>query len=269
LRRTYYEIRALMANLKTSDWFETLLSKLIGGEIIFLAIGICAMTIGVLVDQFIIRIICLVIVIGSALMIFSSLRAKQLKIRARSNEPAQHIHSQIGKDMMKKLIFDDFQPSSNGGIKVEETKEEEETVASPELPSTTPPSNIQPRDSQYYMPIKQDERPVQREFQLSDFFDVDSAIFKEDAEPRTEFDFLLNKVLVVIKEVLFAHTVALFWANREKRQMIMESHVTDSASFFSSRRFGIGHDLISNVAMSGKPEFISEVNPLSESELFR
>jgi hypothetical protein len=104
---------------------------------------------------------------------------------------------------------------------------------------------------------------------VSDFFDLDSVIFKGDTEPRTEFDFLLDKVLVLIKEVTFAHTVAFFWANREKEQLVLEAKVTGSASFLAGRRFSFGHDLLSKVALTGKPELVTEVNPSSEHELFR
>jgi diguanylate cyclase (GGDEF)-like protein len=107
-----------------------------------------------------------------------------------------------------------------------------------------------------------------REFAVSDFFDFDSEIFKGETEPRTEFDFLLVKLLGVVKEVLFAHSVSFFWANREKQQMVLETKVTDSLNYFSARRFAIGHDLVSRVATTGRPEVLTEVNPDSEAELF-
>ncbi|HLA99820.1 MAG TPA: diguanylate cyclase, partial [Bacteroidota bacterium] len=107
-----------------------------------------------------------------------------------------------------------------------------------------------------------------REYEVADFFDFDSEIFKGETEPRTEFDFLLVKLLGMVKEVLFAHSVSFFWANREKQQMVLETKVTDSLNYFSSRRFSIGHDLVSAVAISGKPEILSNVNPDSQDELF-
>ena len=70
-----------------------------------------------------------------------------------------------------------------------------------------------------------------------------------------------------MKEVLFAHSVAFFWANREKHQMVLEARISDSANFIPSRRFSMGHDLVSKVAEHGKPELVSVVNPLSEREL--
>ena len=110
------------------------------------------------------------------------------------------------------------------------------------LPVHTAQAVSQLEDSSHFntqniVAVKPEVKPVVKEFQVSDFFDIDSNIFKGDSEPRTEFDFLLNKVLTAIKEVIFAHSVAFFWANREKQQMVMESRVTDSTKFISSRRF--------------------------------
>jgi len=258
-----------MIEITVKKWIDKILLKFNAGENIFIAIGIIAMVAGILVDVFIIRIICLFVLVGSAIMIYSSLRAKHLQIQTNVREANSLIQSKTESEMMKRLIFDDFRPNINGKLNVEEVNELDGKLVSSQLSTISSSPEGERRSVQPYKPVVPMEQPVVREFQLSDFFDVDSAIFKEETEPRTEFDFLLNKVLAVIKEVLFAHTVALFWANREKQQMIMESHISDCPGFFSARRFSIGHDLVSKVATSGKPEFITEVNPLSESELFR
>ena len=115
--------------------------------------------------------------------------------------------------------------------------------------------------------IKPETKQPVREFQIADFFDLDAPVFNGDAEPRAEFDFLLGKVLSLVKDVVFAHSVAFFWANRDKQQMVLEGKVSDSTAFTSRRRFAIGHDLVSKVAINGKPELITNVNPDSEAEL--
>ena len=46
----------------------------------------------------------------------------------------------------------------------------------------------------------------------------------------------------------------------------MEARLTDSANFMASRRYPIGHDFVSKVSESGKPELVTDVNPLSERE---
>ena len=110
-------------------------------------------------------------------------------------------------------------------------------------------------------------RPIAHEFHVTDFFDLDSPMLKSDAEPRAEFDFLLGKVLNLIKDVTFAHTVAFFWANRDKGQLVAEAHITECNAFIRRKRFSFGHDLVSKVAETGKPEVLTDVNPVSEAEL--
>lgn len=166
---------------------------------------------------------------------------------------------------MKKLIFDDFQADTGRKFIVEEVGEE---IPSP--PEISPVVTVTPMKKpaiENFTALTPETKPAAHEFQVADFFDLDSPMFKGDAEPRAEFDFLLGKVLGLIKDVTFAHSVAFFWANRDKGQMVCEAHVSDSVSFLKRRRFFIGHDLVSKVANTGKPELITDVNPLSEQEL--
>lgn len=234
---------------------------------IILSIGVAAFIAGILLDVFILRLICLFIVVGSAVLVVAAIRAKQGENAEETQGASPQPHSQSQYERMKKLVFDDFQAHTEGHVTFEETLDEiplppmphlEQDFSEPSLAQVHPgaPGEVRP--------------PVNpREYVVSDFFDLDSVIFKGDTEPRTEFDFLLDKVLCLIKEVTFAHTVAFFWANRDKEQLVLEAKVTDSASFLTGRRFSFGHDLLSKVALTGKPELVTDVNESSEHELFR
>ncbi|HTO92762.1 MAG TPA: diguanylate cyclase [Bacteroidota bacterium] len=155
---------------------------------------------------------------------------------------------------MKKLLFDDYQPSG-GSYVVREVKEEDQAV----VPSS--------RSAQ---PVNEGlKREAVREMEIPDFFDLDSDAPYSETEPKSEFHSLLNKVLLVLKDVLFAHTVAFFWANREKSQMVLESMATDSRLFMSTKRFPMENDIVSQVAASGKPQLLGRVNPATEKDLLR
>jgi diguanylate cyclase (GGDEF)-like protein len=185
---------------------------------------------------------------------------------------------------MKKLVFDDFQshdderPGVPSAPRDDRGRQDDppriETARRSEEPSPKPSRSQTMADApamkfRAFKPTaRQDAHNAVREFQISDFFDADSEIYKGDTEPRAEFDFLLLKVLTAVKETLFAHSVAFFWANREKQQMVLETRVTDSQHFIPTRRFPFGHDLVSKVALTGKPELVTEINPSSERELF-
>ncbi len=164
---------------------------------------------------------------------------------------------------MKKLVFDDFQLENDGKYLIQLVEDDVKNSSNKFSNSPTIEKKISepPKVSS-----KPEQKPAAKQFQISDFFDVNSALFSGSPEPKSEFVYLLNKVLDVIKEVMFGHTVAFFWANHEKQQMVCEAKVTDSQSF-SSDRFSIQHDIVSKIAVNSKPELITRVNPVSEKEL--
>ena len=86
-------------------------------------------------------------------------------------------------------------------------------------------------------------------------------------DPRAEFDYLANRLLLVLKEHLLAHTVALFWINRDREQIIIGEYVTDSRNFTTARRLSLGSDLVSRVGIEGRPEILAELSSASEQDL--
>jgi diguanylate cyclase (GGDEF)-like protein len=104
-------------------------------------------------------------------------------------------------------------------------------------------------------------------FQLSDFCDVEEEVFNREAGPKSEFSYLMKKVLTTVKEANFAHTVAFYWINRDKNQMVLESFVSDSEKFTAHRRRELGTDVITQIAQSGKPQVLSRVNISGQLEM--
>lgn len=86
-------------------------------------------------------------------------------------------------------------------------------------------------------------------------------------DPRAEFDYLTNKLLQVLKEHVLAHTVGLFWINMDREQVIIGEFTTDTSNFTTARRLNLGSDLISRIALEGKPEVVSDISSASESDL--
>lgn len=214
---------------------------------IILFTGLIGLCVSLLLEYSSIKFIILGISLVSILVFIFSMVLKMKEFKAgfviKSYDNKDEISTKKVVEM-KKLVFDDFQPE-NGGKYVIQLVEEDIKGSS----------------------IKRtDQKQTVKQFQISDFFDVNSALYSGSPEPKTEFDYLLNKVLAVIKDVVFAHTVVFFWANRDKQQMVCEAKVTDSQSF-SSNRFPIQHDIVSKIAINSKPELITRVNPVSEKEL--
>lgn len=210
--------------------------------------------------------------LGVALAVIS-FRAKRREVRRGLRIMSSSSTSQDGGSGMKKLVFDDFEPRQRPSP--EHGEREDERVGQ----STERPGPLRLEQSALTFHKMQSEvasaSPLRREFQISDFFDLSGDILKkpssESGQPefRLEFDFLLSKVLAAIKEVVFAHTVAFFWANRDKEQMVCEAQLTESENFVTGGRFSMGDDVVSQIAQAGRPELISQVNPSSERELIR
>lgn len=173
--------------------------------------------------------------------------------KRQADERQEEFSSQPDRADMKKLLFDDFQPPSPGGYVVKEIAEEEAVV-----PSTKSAQRVA---------LTREEKT--REFDIADFFDLESDVFRTDVEPRSEFNFVLTRLLVAMKEVLFAHSVAFFWANREKLQLVLEARATGSDNFMVTKRYPIGDDVASQVALTGKPQVLGRISSRAEGELIR
>ncbi|MCI0706719.1 MAG: diguanylate cyclase [Ignavibacteriae bacterium] len=152
---------------------------------------------------------------------------------------------------MTRNVFEDFQPEGKS-YRVEV----DENVGVPAEPMGVAESA---RGSQ--------SKETEYTFQLSDFCDVDEEVFNREAGPKSEFSFLMKKVLTTVKDANFAHTVALFWINRDKNQMVLESFVSDSDKFTPHRRRELGTDIISQIAERGKPQILSRVNISGQLEM--
>lgn len=148
---------------------------------------------------------------------------------------------------MKKIIFDDFQPEGKQ-YRVDFVEKE-----------TADPVQVGMQRS------VSSSRAFA--FQLSDFCDVEEEVFNREAGPKSEFSYLMKKVLTTVKEANFAHTVAFYWINRDKNQMVLESFVSDSEKFTAHRRRELGTDIISQIAESGKPQVLSRVNISGQLEM--
>jgi diguanylate cyclase (GGDEF)-like protein len=152
---------------------------------------------------------------------------------------------------MKKIVFDDFLPDRKS-YQVEFVEKESQ---SPESVARGDATRSVSAGAREYV------------FQLSDFCDVEEEIFNREAGPKSEFSYLMKKVLTTVKEANFAHTVAFFWINRDKNQMVLESSVSDSDKFMAHRRRELGTDVISKIAESGKPQVLSRVNITGQIEM--
>lgn len=87
-------------------------------------------------------------------------------------------------------------------------------------------------------------------------------------EPRREFDFLLNRVLMVIRSATNARTAAFLWVNSERQQLVVEAKITEAESEFTQeRKIPMGSDAVSQIAREGRPEIITQISTTAELDL--
>jgi diguanylate cyclase (GGDEF)-like protein len=215
-----------------------------------LTLLVCAATLltGLLLGSLVGRIVCGLIFLG-ALTAYWVTGRKGTSGRGDAGDE-EELYSQPPESPMKKLLFDDFQSSGSQYV-VREIEAEEQVV-----PST---KSVQPA------PVAPERES--RTFTISDFYDQETDGAEQDAEPRREFNFLLRKTLLALQDVLFARRVSFFWANREKRQLILEVSVADGGEISAPQRLPLGDDLLSQVAQTGTPRLVGRVNPAAAADL--
>jgi diguanylate cyclase (GGDEF)-like protein len=213
--------------------------------------GVVLFLVGVLAGPWVVKV--LSFIASSAVLAYFVVSVRQKK-HDEIDEGKESSTVEEPIPQMKKLVFDDFQDGSKP-YRVEFVEKK-----------ATAEHESQPHQQAERSTMTKGQEPSY-EFQIGDFFDVEEEVFRKETGPRSEFNFLVKKVLSVVKDVNFAHTVALFWVNSEKKQLVLENYVSDSKIFTTQRRQELGQDLVSQVALTGKPKLLSDVNATSQADV--
>lgn len=136
-----------------------------------------------------------------------------------------------------------------------------------QAPVSPPPPDIQPTSDVEHVADLVTHKRRHLNVSLSDFTDAEQDA-NMSGEPRKEFDYLLNRVLQVIRSMTNARSAAFFWVNAEKKQLILESKITDANHAFSDeRKLPMGDDVVSKIAIHGRPEILTEIRASAELDL--
>ncbi|MDP1676554.1 MAG: diguanylate cyclase [Bacteroidota bacterium] len=116
--------------------------------------------------------------------------------------------------------------------------------------------------------VPQQQQPHARaKISAADFFEEKQNISMSYAEPQSEFTNLLLKVLAIVKEVCFAHSVTFFWVKTETRQLIVEGKISDSDAFTQDRKISLGLDVVSKIGLNGQPQIVNNILPETERDV--
>jgi diguanylate cyclase (GGDEF)-like protein len=176
-----------------------------------------------------------------------------------------------GGIVIKKTIYNDTNEADSVPIQPLETEFTVDTpypIIEQELAEPIIREHI-PEES--YQPLEEEKEPSSNhkravlEVSLLDFMEENEPA---PSEPRKEFDFLLARVLMAIRSVIDARTAGFAWANHDKKQLVIESYISESKDNFTQlRKLPFGNDVISQIAHSGKPEILTEIHPSAELDL--
>ena len=184
----------------------------------------------------------------------------RVKRKRSFEQPEENRHSLATEEehdnQMKKLVFDDYQASGKQ-YRIDFIDESE----------SSQPLLLKRDSMAQEKKVSESEKSTTTVFELKEFIDAPDGGGLADDGPRAEFNTLIQRVLSVVKDMHFAHTVALFWVNKEKQQLVLESYISDSVQFMKNRRLPIGSDLVSQIAASGKPQIVNYVNTLGQSDI--
>jgi diguanylate cyclase (GGDEF)-like protein len=218
-------------------------------EGIIMGIGVLMFFLGLWTDTAGVRYFCFALTIVAFYYSATSLWAK-MKRRSPSQIPAVDEDEALSA-LKKKMTI--------SAVAEEPVKKSEPEPVLPELEG-----QIKPVD--YPEPEATQRKAIT--YQISDFVDiVEFRTSDPMSEQKAEFKSVIEKLLSVMKEVFFAHSVAFFWIKKETNQLVLEARATDSAAFLSERKFTLGDDWMSQVARSGQPEVVSNIAANAEQDI--
>lgn len=83
-----------------------------------------------------------------------------------------------------------------------------------------------------------------------------------------QFNFILEKILDVIKHVFLAHSAIFFWYRKDRNQIIFHNISSDEKNL-QRIKYVLGSDIISKVIISGNPNYTCNINSNVEADLIK
>ncbi|MCX8010031.1 MAG: GAF domain-containing protein, partial [Ignavibacteria bacterium] len=100
------------------------------------------------------------------------------------------------------------------------------------------------------------------------FYEIAAEDLPHGMNQDAQFNFVLEKILNVIKYTLIANSTVFFWFNKKKQQLIIQSFVSDDPQIHKGR-FNLEGDIISRVVSTSSPEILNNINSNVESDLIK
>jgi diguanylate cyclase (GGDEF)-like protein len=83
-----------------------------------------------------------------------------------------------------------------------------------------------------------------------------------------QFEFVLEKVLNVVKEAYLGHSAVFFWYSHKNNRLTLDKFVS-SSSEITKQKFEIEDDILSKIVMNEEPELLTDISPTAEADVIR
>jgi diguanylate cyclase (GGDEF)-like protein len=83
-----------------------------------------------------------------------------------------------------------------------------------------------------------------------------------------QFEFVLEKILSVVKEAYLGHSAIFFWYSQKNNRLTLDKFVS-STSEITKQKFEIEDDILSKIVMNEEPELLTEISPTAEADVIR
>jgi diguanylate cyclase (GGDEF)-like protein len=248
---------------------KRIFSRLLTENGVIGGIGVLLFFLGLWVHSTAAKVFCFMTAVVAFYFIVQSYRARHNRATVNEKEQTDTITKK------KVLVFDDSGSFYDDEVAdspgedhihgaAEEMDQAEGGSVEPHVPANEKEEWPFKHEVEHRTPPVKEEGPITLD--VSFFIDSESSTFDGVKDPEAEFHYLLKKILSVIKETLFVHTVTFFWVNHNSKMMILENSVSDCEMLTGEKRFSFGSDMISHVASSGEPEVISQIASGAEQD---
>lgn len=172
-------------------------------------------------------------------------------------EPAQELDTK-SDELFASIEEEQYEPEEIEELLIEEEIEESLPLSSNEVspPKKLPEERYDPTIKVYLDTLRGFAATPRRASEVRD--------------PRKDFVLLLSEILDLIREQVDSLSVLFFWTNTKKAQLVLECASLDDFAFTHlsrERRFPIGHDAVSKVALRAEPQLVESIAPQAEYDL--
>jgi GGDEF domain-containing protein/putative methionine-R-sulfoxide reductase with GAF domain len=103
---------------------------------------------------------------------------------------------------------------------------------------------------------------------LEKFRNLATEEFPLDVGANQQLSFLLERILIIVRELFSAHTAIYFWYDKRKSTLTIEKYASVSHEI-EKKKLEIQNDILGQIINNQEPGLLTDIPPISERENFR